>query len=106
MPDAVPVLRADFAVLLRRTASAANALHIVDACAPVDIAEAATPVAVPTLILRACDEPRIPFEEALELASLIPGSRLVPLDSRDHLRPDEPAWPQLLVVLDRSLGDG
>jgi pimeloyl-ACP methyl ester carboxylesterase/DNA-binding winged helix-turn-helix (wHTH) protein len=106
IPDADPELWADFAVLLRRTTSAENALRIVDACATIDVGEAATEVAAPTLILHARDELRIPFGEALEFASLIPGSRLVPLDSRNHLlRPDEPAWQQLLAELDHFLGD-
>ena len=65
MPDAVPELWADFAVLLRRTTSAENALRIVDACATIDVGEAATQVTAPTLILHAHDELRIPFGEAL-----------------------------------------
>ena len=40
-----------------------------------------------------------------ELAALIPGSRLVPLDSRNHLLTDhEPAWPVFLRELDAFLG--
>ena len=84
-----------------------EALRIVDACVTIDVGEAATQITAPTLILHAHDELRIPFGEALEFASLIPGSRLVQLDSRNHLlRPDEPAWQQLLAELDRFLGDG
>ncbi len=38
------------------------------------------------------------------LASLIPGARLVPLSSRNHLlRADEPAWTQLLTEIDSFL---
>jgi pimeloyl-ACP methyl ester carboxylesterase len=105
-PDAGPELWTDFAELLRRTTSAENAVRIFDTCATIDVTETAREVTVPTLILHAPDEVRIPYEEALEYASLIPDSRLVTLDSRNHLlRPDEPAWVQLLREIDRFLGD-
>ena len=107
MPAADPELWSEFARLMRRTTSAESALHIRDACAVVDVTDAAAALDVPTLVLHARDELRIPFDEAKELAALIPGSRLVPLPSRNHLlRPDEPAWSQLLAELDAFLGVG
>ena len=43
---------------------------------------------------------------AEKYASLIRGSRLVPLDTRNHLiRPDEPAWEHLLRELDDFLAE-
>src|SRR3712207_4778939 len=39
----------------------------------------------------------VPFEEGRILASLIPGARLVPVDSMNHLLlPDDPAWEVFL----------
>ena len=39
-----------------------------------------------------------------ELGTLIPGPRLVPLDSGNHLlRADEPAWAELLAEIDTFL---
>ena len=106
MPDA-PELWGDFAELMRRTASAENALRIFDACSVMDVSGAAAQLDVPTLILHGRDEVRIPFSEARELASLIRGSRLVPLDTRNHLmRPDEPAWGVLMREIDVFLADG
>jgi pimeloyl-ACP methyl ester carboxylesterase/DNA-binding winged helix-turn-helix (wHTH) protein len=103
MPDA-PELWGDFAELMRRTTSAENALRIFDACSDMDVTEAAAELDVPTLILHGRDEVRIPFSEARELASLIRGSRLVPLDTRNHLmRPDEPAWGVLMREVDAFL---
>ncbi len=65
---------------------------------------AATRVQAPTLILHARDELRVPQEQAHLLASLIPSSRFVPLDSRNHLlRPAEPAWTQFLAEVDHFL---
>jgi pimeloyl-ACP methyl ester carboxylesterase len=44
------------------------------------------------------------FEQSRVLASLIPGSRLVPLDSANHLLPaQDPAWPQFLAEIDQFL---
>ena len=39
-------------------------------------------------------------------AALIKGSRLVPLDTRNHLlRPEEPAWSRLLDEIDGFLSE-
>jgi hypothetical protein len=44
------------------------------------------------------------FEQSRVLASLIPGSRLVPLDSCNHLLPErDPAWPAFLAELETFL---
>ncbi len=106
MPDADPQLWTDFAELMRRTTSAENALRLFDACLDMDVTKAAAALDVPTLILHGRDERRIPFEQGLTLASLIRGSRLVPLDTQNHLmRPDEPAWSHLLEEVDAFLAE-
>jgi len=44
------------------------------------------------------------FEQSRMLAALIPQSRLVPLDSSNHLLPErDPAWKHLLAEIDRFL---
>lgn len=97
IPDAAPELWDSFADLLRRTTSADNAARIFDACATIDVVDQARELEVPTLILHARDELRVPFEEGRHLATLIPDSRLVPLASHNHLlRPDEPAWEHMV----------
>jgi pimeloyl-ACP methyl ester carboxylesterase/DNA-binding winged helix-turn-helix (wHTH) protein len=106
MPDADPQLWTDFAELMRRTTSAENALRLFDACLDMDVTEAATALDVPTLILHGREDERIPFEQGLALASRIRGSRLVPLDTRNHLmRPDEPAWGHFLREVDAFLAE-
>jgi pimeloyl-ACP methyl ester carboxylesterase len=106
MPDAPPQLWSDFAALMRRTTSAENALRLNNVSVNIDVREAARRVTVPTLILHGRNEVRIPFSQGLELASLIPGSRLVPLDTRNHLLlPDEPAWEHLLREIDAFLAE-
>jgi DNA-binding NarL/FixJ family response regulator len=45
-------------------------------------------------------ESRIPFEEGRLIASLIPGARLAPVESRNHvLLEHEPAWAQWLQLV-------
>jgi pimeloyl-ACP methyl ester carboxylesterase len=91
---------------MRRTTSAENALRLFDACLDMDVTEAATALDVPTLILHGREDERIPFEQGLALASRIRGSRLVPLDTRNHLmRPDEPAWGHFLREVDAFLAE-
>jgi pimeloyl-ACP methyl ester carboxylesterase/DNA-binding CsgD family transcriptional regulator len=52
---------------------------------------------VPTLVLQSRDDQMNDFEESRYLASMIAGSRLVVLDSSNHIvLGDEPAWPVFL----------
>ena len=106
MPDADPQLWTDFAELMRRTTSAENALRLFDACLDMDVTRPAAALDLPTLILHGRDDMRIPFEQGVALAARIQGSRLVPLDTRNHLlRPDEPAWADLLAEVDAFLAE-
>ena len=105
IPDAPPELWEAFAELLRRTTSAENAARLMEAWAEIDVTEEAKRVQAPTLVLHSREEIRIPLDQARNLASLVPDSRLVLLDSRNHLlRPDEPAWGQFLAEIDAFLG--
>jgi pimeloyl-ACP methyl ester carboxylesterase len=62
-------------------------------------------VACPTLVIHSRGDTRVPQSQARELATLIPDSRLVMLNSRSHiLTADEPAWPVFLDEVDRFLG--
>jgi pimeloyl-ACP methyl ester carboxylesterase len=57
----------------------------------------AVQLSVPTLILHSMDDQVWRFSEAEELHSLVPGSRLVELESKNHiLQADEPAFHRLL----------
>ncbi|MGH9249944.1 MAG: alpha/beta fold hydrolase, partial [Acidimicrobiales bacterium] len=58
----------------------------------------------PTLVACARNEPENVFGQSRELASLIPGSALLPLESGNHLLPErDPAWPRFLAALDAFL---
>ncbi len=104
IPDAPAELWESFAELMRRTTSPANAARLLEEWANIDVGEIAREVQAPTLVLHARDEIAIPWEQGRMLASLIPGARLVPLASRNHLlRADEPAWEHLLTEIDAFL---
>jgi pimeloyl-ACP methyl ester carboxylesterase/DNA-binding CsgD family transcriptional regulator len=79
--------------LQRKSASPENAVRVVRSLFSFDVSEAAARVSCPTLILHARGDRRAPFEEGLKLASLIPGARLVPLETENHvLPPQDPAF--------------
>jgi pimeloyl-ACP methyl ester carboxylesterase/DNA-binding CsgD family transcriptional regulator len=83
--------------LERTTTSPENAAAILEMLYQIDVTEDAESISVPTLILHARGDERVPFEEGRQLATLIPSARFVPLESRNHvLLADEPAWPQFL----------
>jgi DNA-binding NarL/FixJ family response regulator len=62
-------------------------------------------VSAPTLVVHARDDQVVPVEEGRLLAELIPDSRLVLLDSSNHiLLADEPAWGYFVSELNAFLG--
>lgn len=91
--------------LERTTATPDNAARTLEAFHRVDVTELAERVAVPTLVMHARGDARIPFDEGRLLASLIPGARFVPLESSNHvLLESEPAWKTFLAELEAFLG--
>lgn len=90
-----------FDELQRRSTSPENAWRFLDEFADIDVSDLARQVTVPTLIVGARREPDNVFEQSRVLAGLIPGSRLVALDSANHLLPErDPAWSRFLAELD------
>jgi pimeloyl-ACP methyl ester carboxylesterase len=88
----------------RCSTSPENAWRFVRQFADIDITDIAPRVSAPTLVACARDEPDNVFDQSRELASLIPGSALLPLDSCNHLLPErDPAWPRFLAALDAFL---
>ena len=66
----------------------------------IDVRKVAPKVRCPTLVFHARDDQCFPFEEGRMLASLIPGARLVPLPSKNHIPFEtERAWPAFLSEL-------
>ena len=82
-----------FDALQRMSTSPHNAVESRIARQAVDIQNELRRIAAPTLILQALDDQATGFADAIEVANIIPGARLVPLESGNHiLLADEPAW--------------
>jgi pimeloyl-ACP methyl ester carboxylesterase/DNA-binding winged helix-turn-helix (wHTH) protein len=106
LPDGTHELWQAFNTLQRLSTSPANAVRFLEQFATIDVTADAPLVACPTLVVHARGDLRVPLSCARELAALIPGSRLVTLDSRNHILTErEPAWAVFLRELDRFLVD-
>jgi len=104
MPEGTREQWEAFNKLQRRTTSPENAGRFLRTVALIDITEAAKRVTAPTLVLHARHDLMPPLEQGRQLAALIPGSRFVSLESRNHiLLEHEPAWQQFLDEIDRFL---
>jgi pimeloyl-ACP methyl ester carboxylesterase/DNA-binding CsgD family transcriptional regulator len=104
MPDASPDQIRSYNDSLRLTASPDNAVKLVRSLWEADIREFLPQVRCPTLVLHAREDAIVPFEEGRLVASLIPGARFVPVESRNNVLLDtEPAWRQLVEALDDFL---
>jgi pimeloyl-ACP methyl ester carboxylesterase len=104
LPDATQEQWRAFDELQRRTTSPENAWRFMAEFADIDVSDLAPRLTVPTLILCSRREPDDMFEQSRLLSALIPGSRLVPLDSANHLLPEQdPAWRHFLTEVDDFL---
>jgi DNA-binding SARP family transcriptional activator len=104
MPGGTRELWDAFNDLQRQTTSPENAARVLGVTGGIDVVGLAPLVKAPTLVLHARDDHRPPFEQGRLLASLIPDSRFVALDSSNHiLLEDEPAWPVFMAELEAFL---
>lgn len=86
--------------LQRRSASPENAVRIIRAFFNLDVQQSAPRISCPALVAHARGDRRAPFEEGRLLASLIPGARLMPLETENHvLLEHEPAFAQFFEAL-------
>jgi pimeloyl-ACP methyl ester carboxylesterase/DNA-binding winged helix-turn-helix (wHTH) protein len=101
LPEGTQAEWREFDELQLRSTSAQNAWRFQREFSDIDIKDIAASVTAPTLIACARREPENVFEQSRILASLIPGSRLLPLDSCNHLLPErDPAWAHFLAELE------
>lgn len=97
LPGAPAELIDAFDDLQRESSSGRVALQVLQLALDVDVVREAASIRCPTLVMHATDDAIVPFEAGRRLASLIPESRFVPLESRNHiLLRDEPAWSRFL----------
>ena len=103
-PDGTAEQFRSFNELVRQSASPSDAANLLRTFYTIDIREIAPKVRCPTLVLHPGEDARVPFEEGRALAGLIPGARLVALNSRNHiLLEQEPAWKRLVAELEAFL---
>ena len=93
IPDATEEQLAWFDDLQRMSTSPKNAVASRIARQGVDLLDEIPTISAPTLALQAVGDRSTTFDNAVRVCASIPGSRLVPLQSRNHiLLADEPAW--------------
>jgi pimeloyl-ACP methyl ester carboxylesterase/DNA-binding CsgD family transcriptional regulator len=93
IPDATEEQMRWFDDLQRMSTSPANAVASRIARQQVDIADDLSQITAPTIVLQAIGDRSTTFDNAVQVSAQIPGARLVPLQSRNHiLLADEPAW--------------
>jgi pimeloyl-ACP methyl ester carboxylesterase/DNA-binding CsgD family transcriptional regulator len=93
--------------LAKISATPENASKMERAFYEIDVRDLAKQVTVPTLVLHPRQDASIPMEEGRLLATHIPGSRFVQLESKNHiLLEQEPAWIRFLTELRSFLGIG
>jgi pimeloyl-ACP methyl ester carboxylesterase/DNA-binding CsgD family transcriptional regulator len=93
LPDGTSEQHLSFTEMMRLSTSGQTAGRVLRAVATLDVMSLAQEVCCPTLVFHARSDARVPFEEGLLLASLIPSARFVPLEGRNHvLLEGEPAW--------------
>ena len=107
LPDGTAEQMAWYEELLRRSTSAETAVRLIEARGSLDVRRLAAKVRARTLVIHARDDRVVPVEEGRVLAALIPGARLVLLESSNHiLLADEPAWDYFVSELYAFLGTG
>lgn len=107
IPDGSPEQLRWFDDLQRESTSPETAARILTTFGTLDVRDVAPSVTIPTLVLHARGDMRVPFEEGRQLAALIPDARFVPLETRNHvLLEAEPAFEQFVSEVETFLADG
>jgi class 3 adenylate cyclase/pimeloyl-ACP methyl ester carboxylesterase len=90
--------------LQRVSCSPENAVRNMEANGQVDVTDLLGKVGVPTLVMHARGDARVPFDSGRRLAAGIPGARFVPLESSNHLILEgEPAYARFLEEISSFL---
>ena len=108
LPEATQEQWRTFDEFQRRSTPPQTAWRFVDEFADIDVTNLAPKLTVPTLITCSAGSPTMSLSsQGCWLAALIPKSRLVPLDSSNHLLPErDPAWKRFLAEIDGFLLSG
>jgi pimeloyl-ACP methyl ester carboxylesterase/DNA-binding CsgD family transcriptional regulator len=86
--------------------SAETAVRLLEIGWNVDVREAAQKIKCPVLILHPTRDAVVSIDEGRLIASLIPNSRFVQIDTENHMPlADEPAWPRLVDEVRKFLAE-
>ncbi len=106
LPDANPEEIGWFSDLRQISVSAENAARLQQSSGDLSVLDLLPGIASPTLVLHCRDDEAVPFGQSRLIASRIPGARLVPLESRNHiLLPRDPAWAAFVREVRQFLGE-
>jgi pimeloyl-ACP methyl ester carboxylesterase/DNA-binding CsgD family transcriptional regulator len=107
MPGASPEDVRLLAEMMRLSTSPSDAARLIRMFYEIDVVATARKITCPTLLFHARHDRRVPYEEGLMLASMIPGARLVTLETINHMPPpQDPVWPLFLAELRTFLAQG
>lgn len=105
LPGATPQELAWFNGFQRQTVSSANAARFLEVFADIDVRGRLADLRVPTLVMHARGDRRIPLQIGGQLAAEIPGAEFVTLDSENHLLLGrEPASRQFVAHIRQFVG--
>ncbi len=98
-PQATPEQLEAFDALQKKASDGKTAASLMSKLATIDISEYLPRIRVPTLILHSEHDERQPFEQAIEMANLIPNAELHVMQTRNHVPPmHEPEFERILRV--------
>jgi pimeloyl-ACP methyl ester carboxylesterase/DNA-binding CsgD family transcriptional regulator len=104
IPDSTADQSRSLNELMRVASSPQTAIKRLRPFHHVNLRDSATKIQCPTLVFHSRSDARIPFEQGRDLAALIPGARLVPLESRNHwIVNTETAWARFVNEFDNFL---
>jgi pimeloyl-ACP methyl ester carboxylesterase/DNA-binding CsgD family transcriptional regulator len=93
--------------LMRTSTNTENALASRNARRDTDVSDLLPEITAPTLVLVSRDDHSMAPDEGAEMAAAIPDSRLVVMESENHiLLADEPAWQVFVDEVTRFLAEG
>lgn len=107
IPDANAEQVRWFSDLMRTTTQPEIAARILESFGEINVRALLPKVRVPTMVVHARGDARIPFEQGRLLAMEIPGAHFVTLESRNHILTEvEPAWERFCEACEDFLGPG
>jgi pimeloyl-ACP methyl ester carboxylesterase/DNA-binding winged helix-turn-helix (wHTH) protein len=92
--------------LQRISTSPQNAVRLLGTFGDIDVVDLLPKVSVPTLVLHARNDARVPFEQGLMLARGIPGARFFAFDGANHIvLSHEPVWDRYIAEISAFLAE-